>query len=536
MAAFPLPPVELSEPEPPRPKRRGRKATVAVSVAVLIVAVIAILASRWWPFDQRSIIQKLQEASDSQVQAQNFHRTYLPSPGCVLEKVVFTRGNAEHPLIIIDKLTIRATYTGMLRHHVSQMIADGMKVSIPEVGNGHAFSPKPSNITIDEITTKDAILEFARKSEHAPLRFDIHAISLRNVGWSGPLSYEVKMHNPDPPAEITASGKFGVWNQGDVGKTPVSGEYKLEQADLSIYGGIAGMLSSTGKFSGNLGHIDVSGKTDTPDFEVKSGGHTVDLMTEYTAYVNGTNGDTFLRRVDAYFRNTHIVADGSVAKFENDKGKTARINLSARKGRIEDLLGLFVKKSPPPMSGAVSLQAKAELPPGKAPFLSKLVLQGNFEIGGGEFPDPSTQESVDKLSAGARGEGHSDDDPETVLTDLAGRVALVNGVASFPDITFGVPGAKARLRGTYNLLNQKIDLRGQMKVDTQIANTTTGVKSLLLRVMGPFFKKRKRGGQILPVKIGGTYEKPTFGLDLQDKQAGTVPKPYTNRAGVTRRD
>jgi len=85
------------------------------------------------------------------------------------------------------------------------------------------------------------------------------------------------------------------------------------------------------------------------------------------------------------------------------------------------------------------------------------------------------------------------------------------------------------MRGTYNLIDHKIDLRGQMKVDTKISNTSSGAKALLLKVMEPFFKRRKRGGQILPVKIAGTYEKPSFGLALEDEKAEAVKPPHTHR-------
>jgi hypothetical protein len=126
------------------------------------------------------------------------------------------------------------------------------------------------------------------------------------VGWKGPLTYHLKVRNPEPPGEVTTSGKFGVWNKIDPGQTPISGEYKFEQADLGVYHGIAGRLSSMGEFGGTLGHIDISGTTDTPDFEVKSGKHPVKLVTEFSAYVDGTHGDTFLKRVDAhFFENPH---------------------------------------------------------------------------------------------------------------------------------------------------------------------------------------------------------------------------------------
>jgi hypothetical protein len=48
------------------------------------------------------------------------------------------------------------------------------------------------------------------------------------------------------------------------------------------------------------------------------------------------------------------------------------------------------------------------------------------------------------------------------------------------------------------------------------AKTTQGMKALMLKVLEPFFKK-KRVGYIMPVKITGTYEQPLFGLDLESK-------------------
>jgi hypothetical protein len=76
-----------------------------------------------------------------------------------------------------------------------------------------------------------------------------------------------------------------------------------------------------------------------------------------------------------------------------------------------------------------------------------------------------------------------------------------------------VPGAKAHLHGTYNILNHRINLHGEMKVDTKLSNTSSGAKALLLKIMDPLFRKKKKG-EIVPVHILGTYEKPQFGLDL----------------------
>jgi hypothetical protein len=509
-------------------QRSGKFALIVIVITVAACAALCAIAlglSRRWPLAQERVLQDLREASDSEVRVRAFRDRYFPTPGCVLEGVVFHRGPAlAKPLITIEKVTIRASYLGLLSQRVRLITAEGMHVFIPAFGTGEPFHTTRSKITVEEIVANGASVEFAsRNPDKKPLRFDIHEALLRDVGWKGPLSYRMKVHNPEPPGEVITEGKFGVWNQSDPAETPISGEYKFEQADLSVYKGIAGKLSSTGKFGGKLGHIDISGATDTPDFEVKSGGHPVRLKTEFSAYVDATKGDTFLKHVDADFWKTHVEAQGSIATSRDGKGKTALIDLRASKARIEDLLRLFVKANRAPMSGSVTLEGRAEFPPGKQRFLEKLKLQGAFGIAGGTFAKPSTQEGVDKLSAGARGE-KDQADPETVLTDLKGQVNLVAGTARFSDLSFGVPGAAARMKGTYNLLSHKIDLRGQLQVDSKISNTTSGPKAFLLKMMEPFFKK-KRKGEIVPVRISGTFEHPTFGLDLNDEKAEKVPAP-----------
>src|SRR5690242_2708100 len=98
MAAAPLPPIEFSEPQRLPHRGRGRKAVAVVLLLVLAVAVAAVLCVRAWPFDEAAMIQRLQQASDSQLQVRSYRHTYFPHPGCVLEDAVFRRGNGS-PLI-----------------------------------------------------------------------------------------------------------------------------------------------------------------------------------------------------------------------------------------------------------------------------------------------------------------------------------------------------------------------------------------------------------------------------------------------------
>jgi hypothetical protein len=99
------------------------------------------------------------------------------------------------------------------------------------------------------------------------------------------------------------------------------------------------------------------------------------------------------------------------------------------------------------------------------------------------------------------------------VLNLRGHVELRDAVAKFTTLTFNVPGASARMDGTYNLLNQQIDFHGMLKTDAELSQETSGIKSALLKPLDPLFK-RKKAGAAIPVKMTGTYRDPQFGFDV----------------------
>ena len=511
MARSPAVPPQLRIVHRNSPKfSRGKKIALAV-VALVVVALIVFLYSGIWPYSREPVLQDLSEATDSTVTIQSFHKTYFP-PGCVISGLEFHHGPNHFKLLTIQELVVTGSYMGILRQHVARIIALGAHVFIPPLGSNTTFNSHHSQTVVDEIVANGSLVEFESKDPKAkPLRFDVHEALLSDVRWDKPIAYRLRLRNPEPPGELSLSGQFGPWTTGRPGDTPFSGDYVFHNADLSVYGGVAGNLSSKGKFEGGLQHINISGTTEVPDFEVTTGGHKVRLDTKFDAYVDATRGDTFLKHVEAHFGRTTILAEGSVAKFDAHKGKFTDLRLAAPHGRIEDILGLFVSEPRSPMSGEMSMLAHAQIPASDEPFLRKVHLQGTFGVGAGKFSRPKTQKDVDELSAGAR--GLDKEDPETVLTDLKGEASLTGGNAYFSNLSFGIPGAEARMHGTYNILNHKIDIHGKMRVDTKISKTASGFKALLLKVMDPIFKKKKKG-EIVPVHISGTYENPQFGLDL----------------------
>jgi hypothetical protein len=506
---------------------RSRKFVVpaACVTAVVLLAAVFFLAARW-PFRREAVLKDLQDASLSKVDIGAFHGTYFPRPGCVLEHVTFQHNPraGTPPLITVERLRIEGSFPGLFTEHVRRIRAEGMRILVPSRGEDERFqTPKRSTFVIDDLIADGATLEVAsREADKEPLKFVFQNFAMRNVGSNGPASFQARLSNPEPPGEITTSGKFGPWNEDNVGKTPVSGEYMFQEADLGVFRGIAGLLSSSGKFSGLLNRIDVQGMTDTPRFTVTSSSHYVQLRTQFNAVVNGENGDTFLQNAAATFWKTTVWSEGSVAGKPGQSGKTASVELAAKDGRIQDILLLFARSERAPMSGVVSFHAKASMPPGRRPFLEKVELQGDFGIDAGRFTKSDTQEGVNHLSEGALGEEYhhktekDKNDPETVLSDLKGHVLLKGGTARFSNLSFSLPGALAQMQGTYNLITEKIDLHGTLKTESEPSNTTQGMKALILKVLEPFFKK-KHVGYIMPVQITGTYEHPAFGLDLNGR-------------------
>jgi hypothetical protein len=489
-------------------------------VAALVV--IAIVIALHWPFTESAIIQSLEQASSSTVEIGKFRKTYFPHPGCVAEQVVFRHeANADTPpLISVQNLIIQGSYVGLITKHVSRIRTNGMTIFIPS-GSNQKFSSS-SDVTIDEWIADNTVLEFgSRAAGKPPLKFEIHECVLRGVGGVLPVTFRVKLSNPEPPGEISAQGKIGPWQVGNATQTPVSGEYTFKNADLGAFGGVAGLLSSTGRFDGTLGRIKVQGATDTPDFKVTHSSHSVDLKSRFNAFVNAKTGDVELNQVDADLWKTHVITTGSIARKSSAGPRVAELDLRSSAGRIEDLLDLFISDKTPPMTGVTSFRAHVVLPPENAPFLKKVELQGDFGVGSGNFTKPETQEDVNKLSAEASSE--NDQNPATVVSDLKGHVVVKDGTAHFSYLSFTVPGAFAIMQGRYDLVSQKIDLHGVLRLNSAMSNLAHGPKALLLKALQPFFKRKEKGSKVA-VKITGTYDHPAFGVDLTGQKENATTK------------
>jgi len=489
-------------------------------VLAVIVAVAAVLLAVNWPFTRKRVIQRLQEATATAVRMGTFKAEYFPRPGCVAEQVTFQKAGNPQPLMTIRSLTIRGSFFGLFTKHVSIVRAEGTHIALPAFGTGQSLGGNnQSGTIIDQLVADGAVLDILPKNAGAqPTRFLLRRFELRGLGGERALTFHTVVENPKPPGEITASGSFGPWKTGSAAATAVSGRYAFRHADLSVFRGIAGTLSSDGTFRGTFHDLQVQGTTDTPDFEAAHSGHKFRLSGQFRARVDATNADVTVENAAALLGHTTIAAQGRIARTQNGQGKTASLDFAVRDGRIDDVLLLFVKDPRSPLMGITSFRAHVTIPPGREAFVRKVQLQGEFGIGGAKFTSPKTEKSLTDLSLRARGEKDKvEEDPARVLSGLQGHVALKNGVTTFTNLSFTVPGARAQVHGTYNLVNERINLHGLLRMDTSLSNATSGLKSFLLKALGPFLKSNHRG-EVLPVAVTGTYGHPSYHMSPQSKK------------------
>jgi len=225
-----------------------------------------------------------------------------------------------------------------------------------------------------------------------------------------------------------------------------------------------------------------------------------------------------LDQVNGQFGHTSLIARGVVRGNRGKHGKTVDLDVEIDQGRLEDVMSLGVKGKPP-MSGAITFRTKLVIPPGPEEIRDKLILHGQFEARQASFKE-NVQQRIDKLSARGRGDTHdatppNDANAPSVASNLLGRFALQQGVMTFQQLTFQVPGVQLALNGTYNLMDEQIDMRGTARLSVKLSQTVSGFKSVLLKALDPLFSRNGAGTQ-LPIHIGGTKSHPSFRLRLKD--------------------
>jgi hypothetical protein len=496
---------------------RNKILIAAGVIVVVLLAGWAISAPMLAGMVKERIGPALEENFGSSLEIKKLDVSLFPRVTITGEGLVFRLKDRPEmpPLFTIARFTANANLLGLLARHVSQVRLEGLDIHVPprqDKPRQNTEKKKPPRFVIDEIIADGTKLAtIPRDSWKDPLEFEIKQLRLHGGGPADAMSFDAVLMNAKPPGEIKSSGKFGPWDRDEPGGTPVSGKYKFRDADLSVFKGIAGKLSSDGEYQGSLGHIEVRGTTDVPDFRLTSAGNAVHLTTQFQAVVDGTDGNTYLQPVNGKFGHSAVTAQGSIEGTKGVRGKTVSLDAVVNEGRLEDMLLLAVKGKPA-ISGAIRFHAKIVIPPGDIDVVEKLMLDGAFTVDTAHFSQLNVQEKVNELSHRGAGKPEESDD-QTVASDFKGQFKLGKGVLTLSGLSFMVPGVEINLNGTYGLIGSEMNFKGTAKLAAKVSETTTGWKSLLLKAVDPIFKKKNVGAEI-PIQIKGTPDKPSFGLAL----------------------
>ncbi|QHS53618.1 AsmA-like C-terminal region-containing protein [Edaphobacter sp. 12200R-103] len=496
-----------------------------------MAAALEILLHRADPILRGRIVETLSTRFDSRVDLDGFHVSVLKGLEVsgdglrIFPPDDVVAAGATEPLIALKHFSFHANVLGLFQKpmHVGTVKVEGMTISVPPK-EARRQAPKSDRhigkikIVVDQIECDDSRLIIGTaKPDKEPKEFYLRHIVMHNVGPNSPWRYDATLVNAIPTGEIHAVGTFGPWVNESPGDSSVTGKYTFEHADLNTIKGIAGILSSTGEFTGQLNRIVVDGTTDVPDFSLDTANHPVPLYTKFHAIVDGTSGDTYLQPVDAKLAESEFTCKGEVI---NIKGKGHQINLDVivPNGKIQNFLDLAVKQQPAIMTGRLNMKTKLSIRPGDDSVTQKLGLNGQFTLRSIHFVNPEWQDKVDMLSLRAQGKAkQAKPGAEDVHSRMVGNFRMGAGRLRFSRLDYDLPGADINLAGVYSLDGNELDFSGKVRTKAALSNmVATWWKSWLLKPVDPFFRKHGAGAEI-PIKISGSKGSPKFGLDLHHK-------------------
>lgn len=513
---------------------------IVISIAIVcgffgLIIASHLLARRIDPYVRQQVILYLQRRFESEVELDSL-RISVPNTSAL--KALLNRGRGttvrvegqgvslrhkgRHdvpPMFVMKSFTCEVDLATLFDTPkiVRSVTVSGMEINIPPTGERPDLSGHRGDSGIDtEVIVQQAVITgsvlsiFPRERNQPPLRFELEQIKLESVGKSVAMDYEAELTNAKPPGQILSKGKFGPWAAGEPGDTPLEGQYEFNKADLGVFSGIAGILDSTGRFTGSLAAIEVQGQASVPDFRLKMSGNRVPLKTQFQVLVDGRNGNTILKPVHGTLGTTNFSTSGGIIHHDGDPARTIKLDVMMPKGNLQDLLGLAMKGTPF-MEGQIFLKTKIEIPPLTRKVREKLVLDGEFDISEAKFLRSQIQDRIDELSR--RGQGQpKNEEIDQVISGMAGTFHLQNEVIAFKALSFAIPGAGVDLTGTYNLDTDALDFHGALKLTAKVSQTMTGWKRWALKPVDPFFSKNG-AGTFLRIKVTSTAKQPKFGLD-----------------------
>ena len=568
--------------------RRSRwlKWTAGVLLATLAAAgvLVAVALHRVEPFLRAQIVAELEQRFHARVELDGFHmalgggwrgpwgvwangkglRIWPPAqvagvmvPGSAANGTGEAAGGSGEPLIQLDEFKFHAPlhYAPGKPFHISVVELKGLNIDLPpqshfghggesaatvvhtayqNAGAGIGGGAALLSVIVDTVECTGAHLTLeTNKPGKLPLEIPIAHLRVTGISAGTEMGFDAEMTNPRPVGTIYTTGKIGPWLVADPGESPLSGNYRFENANLASFRGIAGILNSNGQYQGTLRDLMVDGTTETPDFRLTHFGNTLELHTRFHAKVDVTTGDTWLAPVDAMLGHSHFTAQGQIVRVmavgaQTRGGHDIALTVHVDRARIEDFLRLTSHSPTPLLMGAVTVKTTLHIPPGPLPLHERLKLNGTFAMDGAQFTSEKIQGYIKQLSL--RGQGRPKDlktvDAASVESAMEGDFQMDGGVITLPSLIYKVHGALIQLKGTYGMEGGALNFAGTAQLQATVSQMVGGVAGILIKPADRLFKKRG-AGTVIPIEIRGTREEPTFGVDFKH-----FKKDWTKRPGT----
>jgi hypothetical protein len=519
---------------------------------------VSIVLHRAEPFLRALIIEHLQDRFHAHVELDSFHVSLMNGlwaegkglriwPPAQVAGLAADSSTPPRPLINLAEFRFHAPlhYKSGQPIHIYRVELRGLTIDVPPRSHfthqndlpATGAEPGPSqgrpgselsHVQVDSVVCTGAQLTLETSNPaKQPLVFAIRTIKVLDVSPGGVMAFQAELTNPKPAGLVLTKGDLGPWVVEDPGLTPIKGEYKFEHADLGVFNGISGTLSSTGSYQGTMRDINVQGHTDTPNFALAHFGTALPLSTDFRARVDGTNGDTWLDQVNAVLGSSRVDTSGKIVQLIETRDSSGKpvpphsvgheilLNATVEHGQIADFLRLTSHNGDSMLTGTVQVKTTIEIPPGLNPVHERLRLKGNFLLDAAQFTSPKIQDRIAELSL--RGQGKPDEmkQPEAadVRSTMTGDFSMDDGVLTLPNIVYMVPGAEIDMQGTYTVDGGGLSFKGAAKMQATVSQMVGGWKGLLLKPADRFFKKDGAGTKI-GVHVDGTREDPHFGIDF----------------------
>jgi hypothetical protein len=329
---------------------RKRRLLIAIPIAVAILVIGIYIAGRnlmgrLEPMVREQAIRYLHDRfhADVELASIDIHLPHLSTLGLVFHRqrgsivqvdaqgLSLKRGGVL--LLAMNKMHFAVDIASVLepKKAVDAVALQGVRLVIPPKGESNPQEAGSSGkgekgqlkVQIDQVDIRDCTLEILPKDKtRKSMVYKIDHVLLTPIGPDAPMNYAADLNIPKPPGHVLSKGRFGPWNADEPGDTFLDGTYQFEHADLSVFNGIAGILHSTGEFKGTLDAINVKGEAEVPDFRLNISGNRVALRTRFEVLVDGTNGNTILKPVQATLGQTNFTTTGAIVKHDHDPKKT----------------------------------------------------------------------------------------------------------------------------------------------------------------------------------------------------------------------